>query len=62
MCVPKIDKTQKQPLEVFCKKKVFWENSQNSQENPQACNVIKKETLVQVFSCDFCKHIRMNAS
>ena len=22
---------------------------------PQACNFIKKETLVQVFSCEFCK-------
>ena len=22
---------------------------------PQACNLIKKETLAQVFSCEFCK-------
>ena len=22
---------------------------------PEACNFIKKETLVQVFSCEFCK-------
>ena len=49
-------------------KKVFLEVSQNSQENacarvsflvklcrPQACNFIKKETLAQVFSCEFCE-------
>ena len=46
---------------------VFLEISQNSQENtcarvsffiklqPSACNFIKKETLVQVFSCEFCE-------
>ena len=28
---------------VFCKKR------------PQACNFIKKETLAQVFSCEFCE-------
>ena len=31
--------------------KVFLEISQNSQEN--TCNLIKKETLAQVFSCEF---------
>ena len=46
-------------------KKVFLEISQNSQENTcarasfliklQAYNFIKKETLTQVFSCEFCK-------
>ena len=46
-------------------KKVFLRISQNSQENTctrvsfliklQACNFIKKETLTQVFSCEFCK-------
>ena len=47
-------------------KKVFLEISQNSQENtcarvsflikllPEACNFMKKETLAQVFSCEFC--------
>ena len=36
--------------------KVFLEISQNSQENrPEACNFIKKETLTQVFSSDFCE-------
>ena len=24
-------------------------------ENPQACNFIKKETLAEVFSCEFCR-------
>ena len=46
-------------------KKVFLEISQNSQENTcaraffliklQGCNFIKKETLTQVFSCEFCE-------
>ena len=46
-------------------KKVFLEMSQNSQKNTCArvsflikllasCNFIKKETLAQVFSCEFC--------
>ena len=49
---------------VLCKK-VFLEISQNSQESIcarasfliklQAYNFIKKETLVQVFSCEFCE-------
>ena len=63
-------------------KKVFLEVSQNSQENtcarsatllkrdPEACNFIKKETLAQLFSCEFCEiskntyteHIRTPAS
>ena len=48
--------------EVFCKK-VFLEMPQNSQENTcakvsfliraEAYNFIKKETLAQVFSCEF---------
>ena len=48
-------------------KKVFLEIPQNSQENTcarvfffnkvadQACNFIKKETLAQVISCEFCE-------
>ena len=44
-------------------KKVFLETSQNSQENTcvrvsiliKACNFIKKESLAQVFSCEFCE-------
>ena len=50
--------------EVFCKK-LFWKILQNSPENicarvsfliklqASACNFIKKETLAQVFSCEF---------
>ena len=39
-------------------KKVFLEISQNSQENiclrlSFLINIIKKETLIQVFSCEF---------
>ena len=48
---------QKQPPEVFCKNRCS-EKFRNSQENtcarPEACNFIKKETLAQVFSCEFC--------
>ena len=48
-------------------KKVFLKISHNSQENisardsfliklrTQACNFIKKDTLAQVFSCEFCE-------
>ena len=25
------------------------------QKKPEACNVIKKQTLAQVFSCEFCE-------
>ena len=50
---------QKQPPEVFYNKR------------PEACNFIKKETLAQVFSCEFCEiskntffteHLRTTAS
>ena len=50
-------------------KKVFLKISQNSRENTfatvsfliklQACNFIKKETLAQVFSHEFCKISRI---
>ena len=62
-------------------KKLFLEISKNSQENTcarvsfliklQACNFIKKETLAQVFSYEFCEiskntffteHLRTTAS
>ena len=42
---------QKQSPELFYE--VFLEISQNSQE---ACNSIKKETLVQMFSCEISKN------
>ena len=35
-------------------KKLFLEILQNSQENTAACSFVKKETLAQVFSCEFC--------
>ena len=40
--------TPKQPPEIFYKK-VFLDH------RPVACNFIKKETLTQVFSCEFCE-------
>ena len=55
------------PLKRCSVKKVLLKISQNSQENisvrvtflinlqAKACNFIKKETLAQVFSCEFCK-------
>ena len=36
-------------------KKVFLEISQNSQENFITKDFNKKETLAQVFSCEFCE-------
>ena len=49
-------------------KKVFFKISQNSQENTcvrisfsiklQACYFIEKETLTQVFSCEFCEILK----
>ena len=41
-------------------KKVFWEISQNSRENACArvsflIKIIKKETLAQVYICEFCE-------
>ena len=54
-------KSKSSRREVF-RKKVFLKISQNSQENASArvsllikCNFIKKESLVQVFSCEFCE-------
>ena len=38
---------QKQPLNVFCKKSIL--------KKVWACNIIKKETPTQVFSCEFCE-------
>ena len=60
-------KIQKQSSGGVLQKKVFLEISQNSQENTcarvsflrklqtEACNFIKRETLAQVFSCEFYK-------
>ena len=56
---------QKQPLEVFCKKRCIRNFVKFTGKHLRhilffnkvagACNVIKKETLAQVFSCEFCK-------
>ena len=35
--------------------KVFWRIFKNSEESTLACNFIKKGTLAQVFSCEFCE-------
>ena len=48
-------KRQKQPPELFSKKKVFLAISQNSQENACARVSFLKEILAQVFSCEFCE-------
>ena len=58
------NRVQKQKCSV---KKVFFKILQNSQENtcvrvfffskscrPQNCSIIKKETVAQVFTCEFC--------
>ena len=34
---------------------MFLKISQNSKENTCACNFIKKKTLAQLFSCEFCE-------
>ena len=51
-------------------KNMFLKISQNSQENNcarvsflitmQACNLLKKEALAQVFSCEFCEIFKHN--
>ena len=41
---------QKQQPEMFCKKRC--------KKSPEACNFVKKETLAQIFSCEFCEVFR----
>ena len=67
---------QKQPPEVFCEKRCSQKFRKIHRKTPvspvpQACNFIKKETLAQVFSCEFCEifkntifteHLRTTAS
>ena len=48
-------KVQKQPPEVSCKKRCSKRFCKIHRKTPQACNVIKKETLAQVLSCEFCE-------
>ena len=61
---------QTQPLEVFCKKKVLRNFEKFTGKHlceslffnkVEACNFIKKETLAQVFSCEF-REISKNTS
>ena len=52
--------SQRQPPEMFYKKgnlRIFtkFTGKHLYQSTPHACNFIKKETLSQVFSCEFCK-------
>ena len=52
-----------QSLKLFIK--TYSEVSQNSQEKTCACisllqPFIKKESLTQVFSCEFCEHLYKN--
>ena len=71
------DRTQKQPLEVFCKKRCFWKFFQIHRKTPvsRVSFLIKlqaeAETLTQAFSCQFCEisrntvfteHLRATAS
>ena len=46
---------QKQPTEVLCKKGCFEKFWKIHRKTPEACNLIKKETQAQVFSCKFSK-------
>ena len=63
---------EKQLLEVFCKKRWFKNFAKSLQASVcSACNCIKGETLLVVFSCEFCEifenaffieHLRIAAS
>ena len=45
---------EKQPPDVFCKNRCSYFFAKFTEKNrPKACNFIKKETLAQVFSCEF---------
>ena len=47
---------QKQPPQVFCKKRCTYKFRKILRKTPgAACNLIKKEALAQVFSCEFCE-------
>ena len=68
---------QKQSPDIFCKKGVLRNFAKFTGKHlyqslqPKACNFIKKETLAQMFSCEFCeifkntffaKYLRTSAS
>ena len=48
---------QKQPSKVFCKKRSSqkFRKIHRKKTFDRVCNMIKKETLAQVFSCEFCE-------
>ena len=50
-------KFQKQPPEVFHVKRFSYKFHKIHRKTlvPEACNFIEKETLAQVFSCEFCE-------
>ena len=64
MIMKRENKVESEPVARRCSvRKVFLEISQNSQKNTcarvsfliKACNFTEKETLAQVFSCEFCE-------
>ena len=48
-------RSKKQPPEVLCKKRCSQKFRKIHRKTLKACNFIKKETLAQVFSCQFCE-------
>ena len=48
---------QKQPSKVFCKKRTSqkFHKIHRKKTSDRVCNMIKKEALAQVFSCEFCE-------
>ena len=47
--------SKKQQPEVFCKKRCSYKFHKIHRKTPEACNFIKKESLAQVISCEFCE-------
>ena len=58
----KKDNFQKQPPEVFCKKRCSQKFRKIHKKTLEACNFIEKETLAQVFSQKFCEISKNNFS
>ena len=55
-----VSQNQKQQLKVFCKKGVPKNFAKSTGKRPEVSNFIKKETLTQVFSCEFCEIFKNN--
>ena len=53
LCYPRSLRNRSSWLEVFCKKGVLRNFAKLT--GKQACSFIKKETLAQLFSCEFCE-------